>query len=429
MLKNSLTYEMFKEEAAPRAVDLIPVRQTAQREVPSPKAPKDLDTSACSIAGSTVLISDEHYKHSLGIVRHLGRMGARVSVVASSKDSLACRSRYCHEVILSHASTLEALVQTILKTVKYGHFDLVMPVSYPMTLALARRRDQLVPYTHLELVEGEAIELAANKVKMVDLAARLGVPTPKTFLSAEICNQLEELSFPVVIKPQRESPGHSPVRYAKDVGELRNILSGELERKKLRAEDYIVQEFVPGYGCGLFATYQNGVCKRVFMHRRIREYPATGGVSSCAESFYDAKLEFLGRRLLDALDWHGVAMVEFRRDSRDGEYKLMEINPKFWGSLDLALAAGADFPGDLCRMALGQTLSFSQDYQRNLRFQWPFSGHGDLFHLWTRPRSIFNVMLDFLNPRVKSNVWLGDFAPNASELFGLADQLFRARKE
>jgi hypothetical protein len=103
----------------------------------------------------------------------------------------------------------------------------------------------------------------------------------------------------------------------------------------------------------------------------------------------------------------------------------MEINPKFWGSVDLPLAAGADFPGDLCRMALGATLSFTDSYARNLRFQWPLSGHGDLFHLWTRPQSFSEVALDFLNPGVKSNVWLGDFAPNFLELQGLAAQLLR----
>jgi hypothetical protein len=121
-------------------------------------------------------------------------------------------------------------------------------------------------------------------------------------------------------------------------------------------------------------------------------------------------------------------MVEFRRDSRVGDYKLMEINPKFWGSLDLALAAGADFPGDLCQMALGRTLSFSDQYQRNLRYQWPLSGHGELFHLWTRPQSIFEVALDLLNPGVKSNIWLSDLGPNIQELRGLAGKLFRAKK-
>jgi hypothetical protein len=132
--------------------------------------------------------------------------------------------------------------------------------------------------------------------------------------------------------------------------------------------------------------------------------------------------------MLDALNWHGVAMVEFRRDDRDGEYKLMEVNPKFWGSLDLALAAGADFPGDLCHMALGRALPFTDHYRRGLRFHWPLSGQGDLFHLWTRPQSFFAVALDCLNPRVKSNVWLGDFGPNLSEMGTLAARVFRPRK-
>lgn len=67
------------------------------------------------------------------------------------------------------------------------------------------------------------------------------------------------------------------------------------------------------------------------MHKRMREYPITGGSSTAAESMYDPELRDLGLTLLKALDWHGVAMVEFKKDSRDGKYKLMEINPKFWG--------------------------------------------------------------------------------------------------
>jgi len=407
----------------PTAVPLTSVWETTGRNGAS------VSPAMQGISGATVLLSDEHYKHSLGIVRHLGRMGAHVSIVAASKDSLACRSRYCHDVILSRAASLEALVETALQAVKDKHFDLVMPVSFPMTLALARQRDQFAPYTRLELAESRAIERAANKVAMMEIAAEVGVPFPKTFGPMDVQNRSHALNFPVVIKLQRESPGRSPVRYARNLKELKDALKDPWREKPSCAAEFpLIQEFIPGQGCGFFATYEKGVCKRVFMHRRVREYPATGGVSSCAESFYDSKLELYGRRMLDALGWHGVAMVEFRRDSRDGEYKLMEVNPKFWGSLDLALASGADFPGDLCRMALGRTLSFSDRYMRNLRFQWPLSGHGELFHLWTRPASVLRVALDFLNPRVKSNLWVGDLGPNIQEFRRLASQLFRMRK-
>jgi predicted ATP-grasp superfamily ATP-dependent carboligase len=417
-----MSFEISGELPTPKPT---PFQNPAHRLEPLTPSADTAHVDLPGIAGCTVLVSDENYKSSLGIVRHLGQLGAQVSMLACSENSLACRSRYCREVILSRTESLEAMIETALQTVKRKHFDVIIPVGYMMTLALARRRDEFIPHTHLEVLESETIELAANKVKMVDLARKLDVPAPRTFLASEISSRGSALMFPLVVKPQKESPGRSPIRYARDFEELNNILSGQVEGKPRDPEDTLVQEFIPGYGCGFFATYQKGVCKRVFMHRRVREYPATGGISTCAESFYDPKLQLYGRRMLDALNWHGVAMVEFRRDSRDGEYKLMEINQKFWGSVDLPLAAGADFPGDLCQMALGRTLTFTDRYQRNLRFQWPLSGHGDLFHLWTRPQSIFDVALDFLNPRVKSNVWPSDFAPNLKELRGLAVQLLR----
>jgi predicted ATP-grasp superfamily ATP-dependent carboligase len=397
---------------------------------PSPETASTSRSRANNMAGLCVLISDEHYKHSLAIVRHLGRKGVHVSIVATSKESLACRSRYCRKWIPARAAHVDALLDTMLETVKSEHFDLVMPVSYPLTLGLAARRSEFIPFTHVELVGRDVIELAANKRQMIDLAASLGIPVPRTVPAAEVEKHAGKLTFPVVIKPGKESPGRPPIRYARNWDQLRSMLGLAANTQSARhADDSLVQEFIPGYGCGLFASYQHGVCKRVFMHRRVREYPPTGGVSSCAESFYDVKLENHGRRMLDALQWHGIAMVEFRQDSRDGEYKLMEINPKFWGSLDLALAAGADFPGDLCRMAAGKTLTFTDEYDRNLRFQWPWSGHGDLFHLCTRPQSVFQVAFDFLNPKVKSNIWFSDFGPNLEELRSLSCRLLGGGKK
>lgn len=385
--------------------------------------------ASSSISGAQVLVTDEHYKHSLGIIRHLGRQGVLVSVAASSRESLACRSRFCREVILAEDSRLETLVATILKAARERHFDLIIPVSYSMTLALAQRKDELLPYTRLEIAREQCVAMAADKLQMTVLAQRLGVPAPWTVSCLESKELAPGLRFPVVVKPKRETPGRPPIRYARNSSELRIILEETSSSAGDDAlADLIIQEYIPGRGCGLFATYQRGVCKRVFMHRRVREYPASGGVSSCAESFYDSKLAVYGRRLLNELNWHGVAMVEFRRDSRDGEYKLMEINPKFWGSLDLALAAGADFPGDLCKMALGQPLTFSDHYDRNLRFHWPLSGQGELFHLWTQPQSLFAVAFDYLNPRVKSNVWLSDLNPNINELSKLFGRIFRRRK-
>jgi predicted ATP-grasp superfamily ATP-dependent carboligase len=111
-------------------------------------------------------------------------------------------------------------------------------------------------------------------------------------------------------------------------------------------EEYpIIQEYIEGQGFGFFALYdRKGEVKAHFGHKRIREYPTSGGPSSCCESFYDAELFQMGRRLLESLEWTGLAMVEFKFDEIRRQYFVIEVNPRYWGSLPLAVNSGVNFP-------------------------------------------------------------------------------------
>jgi len=250
-----------------------------------------------------------------------------------------------------------------------------------------------------------------------ELARSAGVPVPRTVYPAtldDITPLSSDLQYPVVIKALHESPGYT-ICYARKPTELLSTYLNFCTQKAFATGSLpMIQEFVPGYGCGFFALYQNGVCKRIFMHRRLREKPPTGGVSTCAESIYDSTLKEYGTRLLDLLGWHGVAMVEFRRDSRDGTYKLMEINPRFWGSLDLALAAGVDFPYYICQMAQGHELQYSEDYKRGVRYHWPLL---ELQHVWKQPSSLTRVVADLVSPLVRSNISFFDLGPTFYDAF------------
>jgi len=114
---------------------------------------------------------------------------------------------------------------------------------------------------------------------------------------------------------------------------------------------------------------RNGDVIAEFMHRRVREVPPTGGPSSVAESWADETLAQHGRRILNHLNWTGAAMVEFKRDLVSGVYYLIEINPKFWGSLGLAIAAGVDFPYLAFQIAAGHFDRSPGTYQL-VRYQW-----------------------------------------------------------
>jgi len=374
-----------------------------------------------------ILVTDGEYKHTLGIVRSLGRRGHQVSVLARDKRELAACSRYCSSVEHVPHLRVENFPDIVLNVLEQQPYDLLMPVGYSSTLAAASHQQRIKTLTRLEIADSGAIELAGDKKRVRELALKLGLHAPETFYPTtidEARSLAAQLPYPVVLKPPSEAlpKGIRIVRSREEfVGALEDLRSGW--PAACRELLPIVQRFVPGYGCGFFALYQNGVCKRVFMHRRIREYPPNGGSSCCAESFYDPALKAQGTKLLDALNWHGVAMVEFRYNPQEKNYVLLEVNPKFWGSLDLALAAGADFPGYLCEMARGETLSYGEEYSYPLRFQWPFSG--EVQHLFARPAAFGSVAADFLNPRVGSNFSWSDLGPNAREFFVLLASLRR----
>ena len=374
-----------------------------------------------------VLVTNGSSKASLGIVRSLGSKGIRVGVLSTSSADLAAQSRYCHERYIVPPPDQDSFVEAVINILRRVGHDLIIPEGQPATLLLARHKPELASLTRLEVADYDKIRSAADKRCVYALASAAGAPVPHTVYPGcleDVTKSASEFEYPVVIK-QRYQTGDCAVypRYARRPTDLLGAYRAFSEQAGSTEANLLLQEFIPGFGCGFFALYQEGVCKRIFMHRRIRENPPSGKVSSCAESFYDAKLKEYGMRLLDRLGWHGVAMVEFRFDVRDRSYKLMEINPRFWGSLDLALAAGVDFPFYLCQMSQGHALECSEDYRRDLRYHWPLSE--EIRHVWERPSAFGAVLRDFLDPRVKSNIWLRDITPNVFEGVSLVRSLVR----
>ncbi len=122
----------------------------------------------------------------------------------------------------------------------------------------------------------------------------------------------------------------------------------------------------------------------MFSHRRIREKPPSGGVSVYRESIAaDAGLVARSRALLDRFSWQGVAMIEFKVDEATGTPYLMEINGRFWGSLQLAVDAGVDFPALLIALAQGENPPPVTRYRPGVRSRWWL---GDVDHLLARIR-------------------------------------------
>lgn len=354
--------------------------------------------------GMKVLITDGNFKHTLAAVRALGKKGHTVTVLSHLPGSIAFHSKYCcHHAIAPDPERDSRFAAFLLDYVKKNTFDVLLPVSFAAVMQAAGIRAELEKYVLVPLADDPALKIAGSKDQTIRFAETIGIRVPKTWYprtEADIATIAREVSWPAVVKGSEES-GY--VRYANRPEDL------IAHYRAIARYSPVIQEYIPGEGYGFFALYNRGKAKAIFMHRRVREYPVTGGPSSVAESVYDPALRDAGLAILDALRWHGVAMAEFKRDAVTGEYVLMEINPKFWGSLGLAIASGVDFPDLACRMAFDGDIKPVCTYATGVKYRWLLPA--DLFHVMTNPRSLPQFIRDFGDRRMQYDIDLLDPVP------------------
>jgi predicted ATP-grasp superfamily ATP-dependent carboligase len=324
-----------------------------------------------------VLILDGQQRSALAAVRSLGRRGIPVVVADERVQTLAGNSRYCRETFVYPPPALqpEAFIETVRQESRRRRIRMLLPMAEVSTqLVLAHRGqfgDLLVPFARLD-----QFEALTNKWKLFRLAMELGLSIPST-LFIESPADLQEVdsrfSFPVVLKPYRsrilrEGKWHATaVTYANSRAELQKLVTNN---EIFSGNPFLLQEYIPGVGCGIFALYNQGRPLAFFSHRRLREKPPSGGVSVLSESVApDPAAVKIATTILEHVRWHGVAMVEFKRTEK-GELFLMEVNARFWGSLQLAIYAGVDFPWLLYCLASGAPMKPVTEYQVGVKNRW-----------------------------------------------------------
>jgi predicted ATP-grasp superfamily ATP-dependent carboligase len=326
----------------------------------------------------TVIVTDGEQRAALAVVRSLGAAGYRCVVAASSRASIAGVSRFCaRSVTVPDAlARPEEFAEAIATLAADERASLVLPIAEQSMLAILPIRSRLLPAV-VPFPDLPAFRALSDKQKVLEEASKLGIAVPAQVVVADQRGiaelDFQSLRYPIVIKPARSVGGPAGERiklgvsYATDSGELRRrILS-----LPSAAFPLLLQQRVVGPGTGIFLLRWNGEAQAVFAHQRLCEKPPTGGVSVYCESIAaDAALVDASRKLLDSFGWRGVAMVEFKRDAESGQPFLMEVNGRFWGSLQLAIDAGVDFPRLLAAYALGDPVAPQPPYRVGVRSRW-----------------------------------------------------------
>lgn len=339
-------------------------------------------------SAATVLVTDGEQRSALAAVRSLGRAGHRVEVCSASGASLAGASRHAgaEHRVTAPGSDPAACAEEIAGIASRSEADLVIPVTEASMLALLPRRDELggaaIPFGGLD-----AFRALCDKNRVHELAGEVGLAVPEQrVVSAPGEVGAVDLGWPVVVKPSRsvreegEGLTKQTVGYAASSEELTARL-GELPAS---AYPVLLQRRIEGAGTGVFLLRWEGRTRAVFAHRRLREKPPSGGVSVYREAVRAAPELVRGsERLLERVGWDGVAMVEFKEDADTGVPYVMEVNARLWGSLQLAVDAGVDFPRLLAEAALGAPFRQPPPYREGIRCRWWW---GDVDHLVARLR-------------------------------------------
>jgi biotin carboxylase len=245
-----------------------------------------------------------------------------------------------------------------------GHEDMLL---------FASMRDRLPERTALLAGGATLLEEVSDKERLVSLAEAAGVPVPATRRPTgrdDVSAMAGELGYPMVVKPR---VGNS----AKGVALVHNERAcvrafDETVRRYGLADDRlpILQESVPGDGVGVALLYDRGECIASFAERYLRCKNGMLGTSVFRESIEAAEVVAAARRLMDHLQWHGLAHLDFLHDPATGRLALIEVNPRLWGALDLAVRSGVDFPRLYVQRALGQSTEPVHEWKTGVRSRW-----------------------------------------------------------
>lgn len=369
----------------------------------------------------TAVITDVHYRMSLALIRDLAQAGVRT--VCCEREGvpapLGFASKYAREtVLLPRESWPEVLCELCARlTREEQERPALLPVGAATQAALSAERDRFARVCGLCVPTPAQLDAFNSKETVARLGEQLNIPVPARFApepGEDLPAFFARLPLPCVVKPLcGEKFGLSAAqRYV--IARTPEQGTAAFQRfQALTGAPPVVQEYLPGGGLGCSILAEEGTIRAALCHRRVREYPITGGPSSCCVRTDRPDLEEYAARLVAETGYTGLAMFEFK-EGADGQPRLLEINPRVWGTFPLTRASKSGLP------LLWHTLSWNrgnpEEEPEPLPPPAPFRpckmqfAPSDLMAglSWLKrgcPGKALGALGDFLSPAVKDGLW------------------------
>jgi D-aspartate ligase len=328
--------------------------------------------------------------------------GIKIYVLSNTRDTILRYSRFCSSfTVYQNSDSVFALLDSISQIVKRNNVHVIMPVDLQMIRFAINQRKTLEDLTYLVHIPGaDAFETVTDKWLFADFLMKSGLPHPKTASCLDYMaskRDIPKIDFPVLMKPRLGSGGQGIIYFDNDVA-----LQGFLDSHNELCSQYIIQNYIHGQDFDCSVLCDDGRILALTVQRAsipgFHFAPARG-------------IEFISRpdvvevvsRLMSALKWNGIANIDLRYNELSNRVEIIELNPRYWGSLLGSLAAGVNFPYLACLAA--QRIGFPRPQYKLI----PYGDlRGPLGHRWLfRIRALCSRLWIDLNDPVPAAIRFG----------------------
>lgn len=386
-----------------------------------------------------ILIVNYIANNVVSAVRAFSKLGYNIDIAVPTKCfkeglSRYFRSKYINKQFLIHSpiDNFKKFESDLLKVLNSIKYDCILPFGFVTTVAISKIKNKLNSYTNIGVADYNIINLVHDKEKLQLRLAKNGFQVPKIYEYKKFSDlKCIDLKFPIVIKARKGCGVEKGVRYAKNYDELKYYYNEITMNTSINTDlvDFskpLIQEYIPGKIHDALFLFNKGKMKAALTQIREVTYPLSGGVGVNNITTYEPELIKYGKEILEFINWHGPCQVEVKKDMRDGKYKLIEINPKLWGTLDLSAKAGINFPLKAIEIAVSGDTKEQYDYKVGLKYKFIFPL--EIYTIYqdkgNRIKRIFKL-LEVLNKNTFTEFDINDLKPNIYNILSTFNTVLR----
>ena len=316
-----------------------------------------------------ILVLEGYARQVLPFVREFKKFGCEVTVLCNSKLDCAYSSRLPDHKILGICDVHrpKESEQYIIKLIKSGNYDLVVPMVDFTAGILAKHKKELLQNAQIATNDKEIYEIIDDKLSVMKLCTDNFIPCPKTLFGVESVDEIlkSNLQFPIVIKPRNGfgSKGFNRIETGED-------LQMFAKNKNIHLPSMVVQECIPENSVVVTENMfidNDGVIKSQFTYTCAHIFPLKGGTGTYNFSSDNEVVHKECAKLARVSGVKGCIGVDLIIDSRDGVPKVLEINPRICAGAEIGILAGVNQPHQLLEKEFGNCVTEYMKYKSNIK--------------------------------------------------------------